>query len=149
MIVSDNGTELTANSVLPRSGEAGIDWHHIAPGKPTQNGFVGSFNGRMRDELLKETLFFTIGPARTFLVRWIDDLNTERPHSALGYATRRCSPLLPHLRWCATTSVGLWFPLDGNRRSRQRQQRVGLPIAWLSPLASLGQLVCPWQWIPS
>ena len=50
MIVSDNGTELTSNAVLAWSGDAGVEWHYIAPGKPTQNGFVESFNGRMRDD---------------------------------------------------------------------------------------------------
>ena len=55
-IVSDNGTEPTSNAVLSWAGEVGIDWHYIAPGKPTQNGTVESFNGRMRDELLNETL---------------------------------------------------------------------------------------------
>nr|WP_156025749.1 IS3 family transposase [Sphingomonas phyllosphaerae] len=87
MIVSDNGTELTSNAVLAWSGEVGVEWHYIAPGKPTQNGFVESFNGRMRDELLNETLFFTIGQARSILARWVDDYNTERLHSSLGYAT--------------------------------------------------------------
>ena len=87
MIVSDNGTELTSNAVLAWSGQVGVAWHYIAPGKPTQNGFVESFNGRMRDELLNETLFFTIGQAREILARWVDDYNTERPHSSLGYAT--------------------------------------------------------------
>ncbi|WP_443027765.1 IS3 family transposase [Sphingopyxis sp. MWB1] len=87
MIVSDNGTELTSNAVLAWCGDVGIEWHYIAPGRPTQNGFVESFNGRMRDELLNETLFFTIGQARTILARWVDDYNTERPHSSLGYAT--------------------------------------------------------------
>jgi putative transposase len=87
MIVSDNGTELTSNAVLAWSGDVGVEWHYIAPGKPTQNGFVESFNGRMRDELLNETLFFTIGQARTILARWVDDYNIERPHSSLGYAT--------------------------------------------------------------
>ncbi|WP_425454974.1 IS3 family transposase [Hephaestia caeni] len=87
MIVSDNGTELTSNAVLTWTGDAGVEWHYIAPGKPTQNGFVESFNGRMRDELLNETLFFTIGQARSILARWVDDYNTERPHSSLGYAT--------------------------------------------------------------
>ncbi|WP_440977798.1 IS3 family transposase [Sphingomonas pseudosanguinis] len=87
MIVSDNGTELTSNAVLAWSGNMDIEWHYIAPGKPTQNGFAESFNGRMRDELLNETLFFTIGQARSILARWVDDYNTERPHSSLGYAT--------------------------------------------------------------
>ena len=49
MIVSDNGTKLTSNEVLAWSGDVGVEWHYIAPGKPSQNGFVESFNGRMRD----------------------------------------------------------------------------------------------------
>jgi putative transposase len=68
-------------------GDTGVEWHYIAPGKPTQNGFVESFNGRMRDELLNESLFFTLGQARAILARWVHDYNTERPHSSLGYAT--------------------------------------------------------------
>jgi putative transposase len=87
MIVSDNGTELTSNAVLSWAGEAKVAWHYIAPGKPTQNGFVESFNGRMRDELLNETLFLTLGQARDIVAGWVEDYNTERPHSSLGYAT--------------------------------------------------------------
>ena len=86
-IVSDNGTELTSNAVLSWAGEAGIDWHYIAPGKPTQNGTVESFNGRMRDELLNETLFTSLAHACEAVASWADDYNAERPHSALGYAT--------------------------------------------------------------
>ena len=86
MIVSDNGTELTSNAVLAWCGNGGVEWHYIAPGKPTQNGFVASFNGRRRDELLNETLFFTLGHVRAIVARWVDDYNTERPHSSLGYA---------------------------------------------------------------
>ena len=68
-------------------GLARVEWQYIAPGKPTQNGFIESFSGRMRDELLNETLFFTVRQARSILARWVDDYNTERPHSSLGYAT--------------------------------------------------------------
>lgn len=57
MIVSDNGTEFTANAILAWCKDHEIEWHYIAPGKPMQNGYVESFNGRMRDELLNETLF--------------------------------------------------------------------------------------------
>ena len=57
MIVSDNGTELTSNAILTFASERRVEWHYIAPGKPMQNGFVESFNGRMRDELLNETMF--------------------------------------------------------------------------------------------
>lgn len=52
MVVSNNGTELTSNAVLAWQQERGVDWHYIAPGKPMQNGFVESFNGRLRDECL-------------------------------------------------------------------------------------------------
>lgn len=56
MIVSDNGTELTSNAILDWCAAQHVQWYYIAPGKPTQNGFVESFNRRMRDELLNETL---------------------------------------------------------------------------------------------
>ena len=87
MIVSDNGTELTSNAVLEWCGQAKIEWHYTAPGKPTQNAFVESFNGRMRDELLNETLFTSLAHARDKIANWVDDYNTGRPHSSLGYAT--------------------------------------------------------------
>lgn len=61
MIVSDNGTELTSNAVLKWAQDQRIEWHYIAPSKPMQNGYVESFNGRMRDELLNDTVF-TSGP---------------------------------------------------------------------------------------
>lgn len=54
---------------------------------PMQNGFVESFNGRMRDELLNETLFFDLDDARTKIAVWVTDFNTARPHSALGNLT--------------------------------------------------------------
>ena len=87
MIVSDNGTELTSNAVLAWCGEARVEWHYTTPGKPTQNAFVESFNGRMRDELLNETLFMSMGHAREKITVWADDYNSKRPHSSLGYAT--------------------------------------------------------------
>lgn len=87
MIVSDNGTELTSNAVLSWCSTTGVEWHYIAPGKPTQNGYVESFNGRMRDELLNETLFLSLRHARETIAGWADDYNLERPHSSLGYQT--------------------------------------------------------------
>lgn len=87
MIVSDNGTEFTSTAILAWAAEHGVDWHYIAPGKPTQNGFVESFNGRMRDELLNETLFFGLDHARQKLAAWAQDYNTNRPHSSIGYQT--------------------------------------------------------------
>ena len=87
MIVSDNGTELTSNAILTFAATQRIEWHYIAPGKPMQNGFVESFNGRMRDELLNETMFRNLAHARIVIAAWAADYNTERPHSALDYQT--------------------------------------------------------------
>jgi putative transposase len=85
MIVSDNGTELTSNAILAWCAEHRIEWHYIAPGKPMQNGYSESFNGRMRDELLNESLFFGLDHARQLISAWVADHNTARPHSSLGY----------------------------------------------------------------
>ena len=82
--VSDNGTELTSMAILRWSQEMSVDWHYIAPGKPTQNAFAESFNGRLRDELLNETLFTSLAHAREALNDWKHDYNTVRPHSGLG-----------------------------------------------------------------
>jgi transposase InsO family protein len=87
MIVSDHGTEFTSNAILGWSKDHGIEWHYIAPGKPMQNGYVESFNGRMRDELLNETLFVDLQHARQVIGAWVDDYNTARPHSSLAYKT--------------------------------------------------------------
>ncbi|WP_433934507.1 IS3 family transposase [Brevundimonas diminuta] len=87
MIVSDNGTEFTSTAILAWAQDQGVDWRYIAPGKPTQNGFVESFNGRMRDELLNESLFFGLDHARQKVAAWALDYNTRRPHSSIGYLT--------------------------------------------------------------
>lgn len=84
MIVSDNGTELTSHAILKWVRETGVEWHYIAPGKPTQNAFVESFNGRFRDECLNEHLFSGLGDARQIIEAWRIDYNTTRPHTALG-----------------------------------------------------------------
>ena len=86
-IVSDNGTELTSMAVLKWVQETGIEWHYIAPGKPQQNVFIESFNGKLRDECLNESLFSTLSEARQTLEIWKEDYNTERPHSAPGNMT--------------------------------------------------------------
>jgi putative transposase len=83
-VVSDNGTELTSTAVLRWSQDRKVAWHYIAPGKPTQNAFVESFNGRLRDECLNETIFSSLRHARAVLVCWQRDYNEVRPHSALG-----------------------------------------------------------------
>jgi putative transposase len=89
MIVSDNGTELTSNAVLIWSDAAKIEWHYIAPGRPTQNAFVESFNGRLRDECLNEHLFHGLREARQIIEAWRADYNSARPHTSLGGLTPR------------------------------------------------------------
>lgn len=87
MIVSDNGTELTSNVVLRWAKDNGVEWHYIAPGKPQQNGFMESFNGKLRDECLNEHVFTTLAEARRIIEAWRVDYNTVRPHSSLNYLT--------------------------------------------------------------
>ena len=86
-IISDNGTELTSNAVLAWTADAKVDWHYIDPGKPVQNAFIESFNGRLRDEFLNETLFTSLMQARLALEDWRRDYNTVRPHSRIGWLT--------------------------------------------------------------
>ena len=71
-------------AILRWCQERQIEWYYIAPAKPQQNGFIESFNGRLRDELLNEALFSSQGGARVALDEWRQDYNTIRPHSALG-----------------------------------------------------------------
>ena len=89
-IVSDNGTEFTSNAILKFVDDRKFDWHYIAPGKPTQNAFIESFNGRLRDELLNETLFSpSLHHARVTLAVWRTDYNTGRPPpSSLRHSPR-------------------------------------------------------------
>ena len=103
-VVSDNGTELTSTAMLGWSQQRGVAWHYIAPGKPMQNAFVESFNGRLRDECLNETVFTSLRHARAVLAAWRRDYNEVRPHSALAGASPAsvrlppCSPASSPLR---------------------------------------------------
>lgn len=86
-IVSDNGTELTSRAVLQWASEQRIEWHYIAPGRPMENGFTESLNGKIRDECLNEHWFETLREAKEIIENWRLDYNTVRPHSALNYET--------------------------------------------------------------
>jgi putative transposase len=86
-IISDNGTELTSNAILSWCADTRVDWHYIDPGKPMQNPFIESFNGRLRDEFLNETLFTSLMQTRLALEEWRRDYNTVRPHSRIGWLT--------------------------------------------------------------
>ncbi len=100
MVVSDNGTELTSHAVLRWQQDTGVEWHYIAShcptavclqtargGKPIQNAFVESLNGRFRDECLNEHLFRGLPMARRIIETWRMDYNGHRPHTSLGGLT--------------------------------------------------------------
>jgi putative transposase len=84
-IRSDNGSEFTAKCVKEWLGRVGVKTLYIEPGSPWENGYVESFNGKLRDELLARESFDTLLEAKVLVERWRQDYNTIRPHSALGY----------------------------------------------------------------
>jgi putative transposase len=83
----DNGTEFTSNLFDAWAHARGIAVHFITPGKPTENGIVESFNGRLRDECMNASWFEQLEDAREGIESWRRDYNARRPHSALGNAT--------------------------------------------------------------
>jgi len=86
-IRSDNGPELTSRHYLAWAIEWKIDLVHIQPGKPTQNGGMESFNGKLRDECLNTSWFWNLFDARRKISAWKIEYNSRRPHSSLGYLT--------------------------------------------------------------
>lgn len=86
-IVADNGTEFTSRAFLSWASECKIDLHFIDPGRPQQNAFVESFNGKFRDECLNEHWFKDLREARLKIENWRVEYNTIRPHSSLGNLT--------------------------------------------------------------
>ena len=85
--LSDNGTEFTSRAMFYWAQERGVQLNFIEPGKPVQNAFNESFNGRLRDECLNESVFNNIHHARAVIESWRQHYNQERPHSSLGYLT--------------------------------------------------------------
>ena len=84
-IRSDNGPEMTARVVRTWLKRVGVKTLFIEPGSPWENGYVESFNGKLRDELLARERFDTLKEAKVLVERWRRHYNTERPHSSLGY----------------------------------------------------------------
>ena len=136
-IVSDNGTELTSNAILEWADQRKVDWHYIAPGKPQQNGFSESFNGKLRDELLNETLFGSLADARAKLAAWpsVPTPMRHRPPGSLPLrATGKTSkwscparqPQLPYppVALKASKAAGRrWFQRHRRRRPNSRTGR--------------------------
>jgi len=86
-IVTDNGPEFTSKAMLLWSEERDVRIHFIEPGKPSQNAFVESFNGKFRDECLNENWFYGLEDAREKIENWRVDYNTQRPHRSLRQLT--------------------------------------------------------------
>ncbi len=84
-IRSDNGSEFTALVVRDWLKRLGVGTLFIEPGSPWENGYVESFNGKLRDELLNGEIFFSLTEAKVLIERWRQEYNTVRPHSSLGY----------------------------------------------------------------
>lgn len=84
-IRSDNGSEFTAKSIRKWLNELGVKTVYIEPGSPWENGYIESFNGKLRDELLNGEIFYTLQEAKILIEHWRKEYNQVRPHSALGY----------------------------------------------------------------
>lgn len=87
IIVIDNGTEFTSRVLDAWAYRRGVALHFIAPGKPVQNAYIESFNGRLRDECLNQHWFSCVAEARMLIEAWRVDYNRVRPHTSLGYRT--------------------------------------------------------------
>ena len=94
-IRSDNGSEFTAKAVRHWLARAGVKTLYIEPGSPWENGYIESFNGKLRDELLNGEIFDTLLEAKVLIERWRQQYNTFRPHSSLGYRPPAPETILP------------------------------------------------------
>jgi transposase InsO family protein len=94
-IRSDNGGEFTATAVQDWISKIGAKTAYIAPGSPWENGYIESFNGKLRDELLDGEVFNTLAEARVLIERWRRHYNTVRPHSALNHRPPAPDVVLP------------------------------------------------------
>jgi len=94
-IRSDNGPEFTAKAVRNWLNGLGVGTLFIEPGSPWENGYIESFNGKLRDELLNREIFTTLMEAKVLIERWRKEYNTVRPHSSLGYKPPAPEAVMP------------------------------------------------------
>ena len=141
MIVSDNGTEFTSNAMFAWAQDNRVVRHFIAPGKPMQNGFCESFNGRMRDELLNKSLFLGLDHARTKITNWVDDYNPASEHPSI-YAIEgkrlcraRPDPVGYRALRCARSARALLCRQSLRNTRSSAQPRPAPPIACCSTRA--------------
>src|SRR6185437_13782041 len=96
-IRSDNGPEFVAQAVQEWIGAVGAKTAYITPGSPWENGFIESFNARLRDELLDGELFYTLREAQIVIESWRRHYNTVRPHASIGYRAPAPEVFVPAL----------------------------------------------------
>jgi|TARA_B100000315_G_C14499469_1_gene551626 putative transposase len=96
-IVVDNGPEFAGKALTVWAYDSGVGLHFIEPGKPVQNAYIESFNGKFRDECLNEHWFGSIPEAQAIMEAWRQDYNTFRPHSSLGNKTPQEAAMAPGL----------------------------------------------------
>ena len=94
-IRSDNGTEFTAREIRSWLSRLGVITLFIEPGSPWENGYIESFNGKLRDELLNREIFTTLTEARVLIEQWRREYNQVRPHSSLGYRPPAPEAIIP------------------------------------------------------
>ena len=97
-IRSDNGSEFTTKAIRKWLNKVGVKTLYIEPGSPWENGYIESFNGKLRDEVLNREVFDTLFEAKVLVERWRLEYNHIRPHSALGYLPPAPDAILP-ARW--------------------------------------------------
>ena len=107
---SDNGPEFVAKAVQAWIGAVGAKTAYIAPGSPWENGFIESFNARLRDELLDGEIFYTLAEAKIIVESWRRHFNTVRPHGSLGYKPPAPEVFVPAMTARATAQPGPTTP---------------------------------------
>ena len=116
VLVTDNGPEFAGQALDAWAYQRGVRLHFIDPGKPVQNAFIESFNGKMRDECLNEHWFGTLVEARQTIEAWRRDYNEVRPHSSLGNRTPQ------EFAACGAVLRSPTAPFELHRREEQKQE---------------------------
>jgi len=101
-ITVDNGTEFASKAMDAWAYQYGVQLNFIRPGRPVENSYIESFNGRLRDECLNVEVFFALADVRDKLELWRRDYNQVRPHSAL----RDSAPAMFAAQWVETAATG-------------------------------------------
>jgi transposase InsO family protein len=114
---SDNGPEFVAKAVRGWLGRIGVNTLYIEPGSPWENGYIESFNGKLRDELLNGEIFTTLREAQVLIERWRRHYNAIRPHSALGYRPPAPETILPPALQLSYAPLRPAAGLDQERRA--------------------------------